>query len=300
MYWFFLVTTRYKYHFIFAGFLLSTVYSSLFAQNPRFKFLSDSVQVGQHVDAVFYYTHSPDQEVLFPDSNFNYSPFEFVSKKYFPTVTSNAKSLDSAVYTFSLFEIEGIHALTIPVFILKGKDTLKVFSNIDSLSVYPMIKVVSDTLKLQSNTQNLALDIHFNFAMLGVVVGVFLLIALVAIWIFGKKIMAQVSRYRQKRAHVRFLKQYDTIVQNIVSPSEMEAAVSLWKKYIQKLEGKPFTTFTSAEIGRNLKNDKVKINLRNIDVAMYSGRVSELPSQDFLALRELAVILYQKNQSTKG
>lgn len=300
MYWFFLHTARNKYHFVLFGFLLSFFHSILFAQNPRLKFLSDSVQVGQHVEAIFYYTHAPDKEVLFPDSNFNYAPFEFISKKYFPTATINSKSIDSAVYTLSLFEIEGIHALTMPVLILKGKDTLKVFSNIDSLAVVPVIKVVSDTLKLQSNTTSLVLDTHFNYAMLGIVLGVFVLVFFIAFWIFGKKIMAQIARYRQKITYEIFLKKYDAILQNMVSPSQMESAVSLWKKYIQKLEKKPYTTFTSSEIGRYLKNDNVKKNLRNIDVAMYSGREHELPIQDFLALRELAVMLYHTKQSKTG
>jgi hypothetical protein len=301
MFWFFQQFGRLRIlFFLLMGlFFLPSAEQELLAQVPTFRFLSDSVQVGEHVQASYSFRHAPNQEIIFPDSNYKFSPFEFVSKTYFPTSTVDGESVDSAIYTLSIFEIEGTHALTLPVMVFKGKDTLKLFSNIDSVTVKPFITVVSDTLKLQSNTEPMALERHFNYLILLIIVVVFLVLAVVAFLVFGKNILEQIKRYRRKIAHQRFLKQYDAIVVDVTSllPQKMEEAVSLWKKYIESLENKPYTTFTSSEIGYYLKNESIKKNLQNIDIAIYSGRGAGVASQDFSALREVAVNLYIRSQT---
>lgn len=271
----------------------------VFAQTPVLNFLNDSVLVGDQVKAVLYYKHDSNQEIIFPDSNYNFKPFEFVSKQYFPTISIDGESKDSAIYTFTIFEIEGSHSLTLPVLTFRGKDTLKVFSSSDSVSIKPIITVLIDSLKLKSNTQLFELESHFNYQILGIVIGLLLLVGLAIYLILGKNIFEQIRKYRRKLAHERFLKLYDEMVNNAVSmtPQKMEDAVSLWKKYIEALENKPYTTYTSSEIGHYLKNESIKKNLQNIDVAIYSGRVAEVASNDFAVLREEAIRLYIKRQS---
>jgi hypothetical protein len=287
--------------FIFLGlFYLCTQFSVLLAQTPVLKFLNDSVLVGDQVKAVLYYKHDSNEEIIFPDSNYNFKPFEFVGKQYFPTNSSGGQSIDSAIYTFTIFEIEGSHSLTLPVLTFRGKDTLKVFSSSDSISIKPIITVETDSLKLKSNTQLFELESEFNYQLLGIVIGFLLCVGLAIYLILGKNIFEQIRKYRRKLAHERFLKLYDEMVNNAISmtPQKMEDAVSLWKKYIEALENKPYTTYTSSEIGHYLKNESIKKNLQNIDVAIYSGRVAEVASNDFAVLREEAIRLYIKRQST--
>ena len=270
-----------------------------FAQTPVLKFLSDSVLVGDQVKAVLYYKHDSNQEIIFPDSNYNFKPFEFVSKQYFPTVSSEGQSTDSAIYTLTIFEIEGIHSLTLPVLTFRGKDTLKAFSTPDSITIKPLILVLTDSLKLKSNTQLSELESQFNYQLLGIVIGLLLLVGFAIYLILGKNIFEQIRKYRRKLAHDRFLKLYDEMVNNAISmtPQKMEDAVSLWKKYIEALENKPYTTFTSSEIGHYLNNESIKKNLQSIDVAIYSGRVAEVATTDFSVLRIEAIRLYTKRQS---
>jgi hypothetical protein len=286
--------------FIFLGlFCLCIQTSGLFAQTPVFKFFTDSVLVGDHVKAVLYYRHDSKEEIIFPDSNYNFKPFEFVSKQYFPTTSTEGESLDSAIYTLTIFEIEGIHSLTLPVLTFRGKDTLRVFASSDSIAIKPIITVLTDSLKLKSNTQLFELENQFNYQILSIIIVFLLLVGLAIYLILGKNIFEQIRKYRRKIAHERFLKMYDEIVNNAttMTPQKMEDAVSLWKKYIETIENKPYTTYTSSEIGHYLKNDSIKKNLQSIDVAIYSGRVAEVATNDFAVLREEAIRLYTKRQS---
>lgn len=285
---------------VFVGlFFLFAPKGETFAQAPVLKFLSDSVQIGEHLKAVLYYRHESDQEIIFPDSNYNFKPFEFVSKQYFPTVTAKDQSLDSVVYTLSIFEIEGTHSLQLPVSVFRGKDTLKLFASADSVVIKPSITVFSDSLKLKSNTQLMELESNFNYVMLILALGLLAILGIVTYLIFGKNIFEQIRKYRRRIAHERFLREYDLIVANVgsLSASKMEEAVSLWKKYIQSLENKPFTTYTSSEIGYHLKNESIKKNLQNIDVAMYSGRAAEVAANDFAVLRQIAIDIYSREAS---
>lgn len=272
------------------------------AQAPIFKFLSDSVRVGEPTKAVFYFYHRYNQEIVFPDSNYNYQPFEFVSKVYFPTATKDSVSLDSAVYTLTTFEVEGVPSLTLPVFIYSNKDTIKVFAEADSIVIHPLIAAVTDSLKLQSNTQSLPLDKQFNYWILIIGASVLLVLIIVVYAVFGGNILEQIKRYRRRLAHQLFLATFDKLIADtaLSQPKHMEEAVSLWKKYIEKLEDKPYTTFTSSEIAYHLHRPELKKNLQGIDVAIYSGRTGTVASQDFTSLRETAIQLYTKSQTGKN
>ena len=79
----------------------------------------------------------------------------------------------------------------------------------------------------------------------------------------------------------------------------MEEAISLWKKYIERIEHKPYTTFTSTEIAQNLNNVSLKKNLQNIDGAIYGGRSTSAAQTDFQILLEVANSLYNKQLVSK-
>ena len=83
----------------------------------RSGFFKDSLRVG---DVTGYYLtarYLSKLNILFPDSAFNFAPFEYDHKKYFPTETEGGKSYDSVVYYLSTFEIDRIQdgAAGVPV-----------------------------------------------------------------------------------------------------------------------------------------------------------------------------------------
>jgi len=77
-------------------------------------------------------------------------------------------------------------------------------------------------------------------------------------------------------------------------------SISAWKKYMETLSEKPITTYTSAEIALHLKNEQLKRNLQNIDVAIYSGRVNTIKSDDFNSLRNIAIDLYSSKMNPQN
>jgi len=91
-------------------------------QRPYGKFLSDSIKIGQPVKFSLCFKHPVDMEVFFPDSSYDYSPFEFIDKQYFPTRSDSFSSTDSVVFTLMSFEIYKVQVLTLPVFIFPGKE----------------------------------------------------------------------------------------------------------------------------------------------------------------------------------
>ena len=270
-----------------------------FGQKPVLTFLSDSILVGEPTKVVFYYKHPADQEIVFPDSNFNYQPFEFIKKEFFTTKTLNGISTDSAVFTLALYEVEGTHKLSLPATLFAEKDTLKILSAPDSVSIRPLITSVSDTLKLKSNTNHLVLENDFNYLIvLFGIIGLAILAVLIYAF-FGKSIFREIKKYRQKIAHKIFVSSYNSLLTNLNTSDKMEAAVSLWKKYIERLEQKPYTTYTSTEIAMNLKNEGLRKNLQNIDGAIYGGRSSAVAARDFSILLDVANELYLKNINSK-
>ena len=260
------------------------------AQKPVLRFLTDSVCFGQPIQAVLYCRHDPSEELLFPDSSFNYFPFEFVEKSYFPTKTIGTESLDSVVYTLRTFEDTSVYVLSLPIYLFKEKDTLRVFSNQDSVVFEPFIKVSSDTLKLISNTNLLPLQTDFNYIISLIVIVSFLVLLLLVYLLFGKRLLQQWKRYRSRIAHKQFITTFDSLVQaQDLSVEKIERALSLWKKYIQVLADKPYTTFTSSEIATQLKREGLKKNLQSIDAAIYGGRSKAMASEDFEVLRRVAI-----------
>lgn len=270
------------------------------AQKPVLQFQSDSVSLGEPVEVLLFYKHPPDQELIFPDSNFNYSPFEFVSKRYYPTATYDSISLDSVVYTLRTFADTNTYTIALPLTLFKGKDTLRLYSNADSIEFRPFIAFSSDSLKLISNTQFLPLEKRFNYLILAIGFGVLFLLAALVYVLFGNSVFRQIKKYRMKLAHASFMRSYDSLIgTSEFSVKRIEEALTLWKRYITSLDDKPYTTYTSAEIAFHLKREEVKKNLQNIDSAIYGGRKLSAAAEDFALLKKIAIELYQRNMNLR-
>ena len=76
-------------------------------------FVEDSLLIGQDVNFWITATYPVDLEMVFPDSIYNFSPFEFSSKTYFPTRTVDGAAFDSTVYTIQSFEIDLVQYLAL-------------------------------------------------------------------------------------------------------------------------------------------------------------------------------------------
>ena len=74
-------------------------------------FFLDSLSVGDETGFFLSATYPSNINVIFPDSTFDYHPFEFNRKRYFATQTTNGKSYDSVIYYLSTFEVDRLQQL---------------------------------------------------------------------------------------------------------------------------------------------------------------------------------------------
>jgi hypothetical protein len=269
---------------------------------PKGKFLSDSVKVGLPVQYALSYRHKATADVFFPDSAYNFAPFEMVKREYFNTITDQNGSLDSVVYTLISFEVMPVQELSLPVYVRAKRDCTRVFAPMDYVVLNSIIasNVRIDSLSLKKDTRLIPIAQQVNFPLIFlIIIGLFLLIGMV-FWFFGKPIRRQVRLFNFKRRYDDFRKLFQRLSRGTEDAKKrlenIEKAVVLWKKYIERIENKPFTTFTTKEILDNLKDSRLSDALREIDATVYGGVYSSKTIASLQVLQELAEGLYRERR----
>lgn len=269
---------------------------------PKGNFLSDSLKVGLPIKYALSYRHKATTDIFFPDSTYNFSPFELVKRDYFNTITDENGSLDSVIYTLISFEVLPVQELSLPVYILAQRDCTRVFAPIDYVILNSIInpKVSIDTLSLKKDTRLIPIARHVNFPLIFlVIIGLFLLVGM-AFWFFGKPIRRQIRLFNFRRRYDDFRKLFQRLSRGTEDAKKrlenIEKAVVLWKKYIERIENKPFTTFTTKEILDNLEDNRLSDALREIDATVYGGVYSSKTIASLQILQELAEGLYRERR----
>ena len=273
---------------------------------PKGKFLSDSVKVGLPVKYALSYRHKATSDIFFPDSSYNFTPFELVKREYFNTITDKNGSLDSVVYTLISFEVTPLQQLSLPVYIRAKQDCTRVFAPMDYVALNSIInpRINIDTLSLKKDTRLIPIARQVNFPLiLLIIVGLFLMVGMV-FWFFGKPIRRQIRLFNFKRRYDDFKKLFQRLSRGTDDAKKrlenIEKAVVLWKKYIERIENKPFTTFTTKEILDNLKDNRLSDALREIDATVYGGVYSSKTIASLQILQELAEGLYRERRIELG
>ena len=256
----------------------------------RSGFLLDSLRIGDLSGYYLAAEYPSSLNILFPDSTYNFAPFEYEKRNYFPTKTTAGKSYDSVVYYLSTFEVDRIQSLSLPVFQLNPIDCTAYISKSDTILLTELVKNLPDTV----SAQNLPLKVNtayqnvlylFNYPILILVLTVLLVIT-VFVWIvFGKKIRKHFRLKRMQKAHQKFLETYTNQIENIkaaFSSITTENAISQWKKYMEQLEARPYTKLTTRETVQLENNESLGRNLHAIDGAIYGHSTSVLESLENL------------------
>lgn len=246
-------------------------------------FVKDSVAIGEPVSYYLTARYPESVMALFPDSTFKFSPFEFGSKKFFQTKTTEGISFDSTVYTLSTFEIDKTQYLSLPVYVTTARDCTAFESARDSVFLIEQIKIpVSDTLAiknltLKSNTLYERVLTQFNTFILMIVLAALIVIAII-VWVFyGRKIIRYFKIKKLEKKHQQFAQVFASQVADIsqsFSREKTEYALSTWKKYLEQLERKPYTKLTTREV---IKLDADRVlgeSLSVIDQAIYGHQTA--------------------------
>jgi hypothetical protein len=267
------------------------------AQKPIGRFMADSIEIGKPIRYVLSYRHSPAAEVFFPDTTYNFYPFELLNRSYLPTETTNKGSLDSVIYTLETFEITPIQRLSLPIYSLSQKDCTTVFSQPDSVFLKEMIKGNLGNLGLKSDLKLIPLQPQIDYLrvvgyLLGILVGV-----MVIYGFFGRFIRKQYRLFRFGQRHREFLLNYKRHTRGTFNSNNIGKALVLWKKHLEWLEKKPYSSYTTKEIINQLPNERLEEALRDVDSAIYGGIISTQMPFAMNILQETATERYQERRS---
>lgn len=269
--------------FILFFFLLAGVLHSHGQElKPQGGFLQDSVKVGEQIVYALSFRHT-NQEVIFPDSNYNYYPFTFVNKEYFTTRSIGNYAIDSAVYYLTTFEIDTVQPLGLPVFVLTNGDSSAIFAARDTVFFQETVKAIPDSIALKDSSfyRDVPTAINYPYILIGV--GILVLVAAIIIIFFGKQIKRRWRHYKLKKEHKQFVEKVNGLIgQMNGNPSEQAGLVlAEWKKYLEMLEKKPFTKLTTKEIAKMNPDERLENALKSLDRSLY-GKIYDDNIKDWL------------------
>ena len=245
-------------------------------------FLTDSVRIGESLPYSLRVIYPRDLDVIFPDSTYDFSPFEYYSREYFPTSSDSLTSIDSVVYFLMTFEIDSVQYLQMPVYVKQEEDSAAIYSHPDSVMLRYVIEVIPDSLNLKENTAWLRVPGLVNYPILFISLGILMIAAIVVFIVFGKKISSWIQLYLMKRQFKRFITHFYRQIGRLTSGQAgifPEDLLSEWKKYMEKLEKEPYTKMTSKELIQLHSDQRLKDNLRSIDRYIY-GNLKDRPVQE--------------------
>ncbi len=264
---------------------------------PHGEFYKDSVKIGEPIHYSLMVKYPMDWQVIYPDSTFNYAPFEFYSKKYFPTNMDSIYAIDSVVYELATFEIDLVQKLAVPIFVLNRGDSLEVMPEADSVFLQELVQQVPDTVRLKANFNYLPVHYAVNYPYLMIGGVIFIIICVIIFFAFGNKIRARIKLYRLRKEFEKFSLNFERGITNIRNnehnASLIEEILVIWKKYMEKLENKPFTKYTSKEILKAGYEKELGEVLQNIDRAIYGKMSDDFMHKNFESLEDLTLQYYQ-------
>lgn len=260
-------------------------------------FLEDSVMLGAPASYVLVAEYPGSVKLLFPDSTFNFAPFEYSSKVFFPSRLKNGTVVDSVIYQVSTFELEPYQGLALPVFQLRANDSLTVNATPDSLFIAGLLEEIPQDAKLKETVGYSPLDFAFNYPYLVIGAMLFVVVGVTLFLVFGKTIRKKIALYRMKKKYEKFSGVFTEQLRKIRAENDIQVAESAfisWKSYLESLERIPYTKLTTKEILKGEESDLLRSALKSIDRNIY-GRIpdKELFKQ-FEALEDISLEKYRK------
>ncbi|WP_157547515.1 hypothetical protein [Hymenobacter sp. DG25A] len=269
---------------------------------PQGRFLRPSTRVGEIVEYELRLTHAPSLEVVFPDSVADFSPFEYLGQRYYPTRTRQGRSLDRTVYRLRTFSLDSVQHLRLPVTVLRGRDTLTLLSEPAVLRLrYTAPQNVPAQLPALRQTTALApVPELFNYPYWLAGLASVLLLSGGLVLAFRQALRRRYQRYKLRKNHAYFLAQYARHIERFElsrSTTNMERAITLWKNYLTLLESNNLNTLTTREIEAHYNHaPSVSTALRIVDQVIYGHMLTEDTQEinrAFELLRQFAEERYQ-------
>ena len=252
-------------------------------------FIEDSIQIGNIVSYNLNVSYPNNIEVLLPDSNYNYSPFEYINKSYSSTINDSIYNYDEVNYKFTSFNLDSIQFLKLPVFIINSKDSLIMYSNTDSIFLMEFIKELSDSLNVKSNTKFSLVDLAIDYTFITKIISFLILFLITFYLLFRKKINKYFKTRITKKEYNIFINKIEKLndeIQNDFKIEKIELFLLLWKRYNEKVSKYPYSSLTTSEIIHlGIVND-IKENLNSLDNTIYGNKKMNDFKKNFIMLKK--------------
>lgn len=239
-------------------------------------FLEDSLGIGTEIHYWLVASYPSQIELILPDSNYSYDPYDFLSLEYSNTTLVEKSAYDSVVYTLQSFDIDPVQYFQAKAIII-DQDSFEISSNIDSIYFQELVSVVSDTTLLKTNLSYAFVEQEFNYPLLWLILLALVVVLMVLALIFGRKIQRHFKVKRLKSDYNIFSTTISNAIRKLQekpNPDIAENALIEWKKYLEKLEKHPYTKYTTKEILSFDSNQELKDTLKVIDRTVY-GKVEQ-------------------------
>lgn len=278
-------------------FILGISLSATFGQEvkPYGYFLNDSVKIGELVPYSLSFKDKRNRAIIFPDSTFDFSPFELFDKAYFDTESDTINSIDSAVYYLATFEIDTVQMLSLPVFLYTGDDSLEIFAEQDSIILDQVVTQMPDSVALEETAAFQPVATEFNYPYWIIALVTLGIISLVVLLVWGKQIRNRIKLYYMHKRLTKFYEQFEHEIAKISNGSsqhDIELVLKFWKEYMERLESIPYTKLTTKELVTIQKNASLEETLKSIDRSIYSKIKIEVLQDDFDFLKDYATDRY--------
>lgn len=263
-------------------------------------FSRDTIQIGEPVLYSLSVHYPFASQVVFPDTGYVFGSFELWKREFFPTRTIGALSRDCVVYHLATFSLDPIQMVRIPVFERVGEDTILHYpseSQVYLKSVFTGNLPTKPVVQTEISPLPVPKRVNYPYILIGLGV-VTVLILLVNIF-FDRPIQKFIFLFLERRRHSAFIRQFEKLSQQMevgLSVEAMENLLITWKKYLQRVDGKPYTTFTSREIFQVLPDATLRDYLQEIDRWIYGGLEMKDFRSNVLYLKQIALMLYQQKR----
>ena len=291
------------FHYIFLGIVFFNLNVGIgYSQKERLegKFENDSVKIGEEIKFSFSYTHPKDYQVIFPDTNYDFSPFEIIKRQSFATTTTFNSSVDSAVYYLRTFKVTPTLSLSLPIILINEPGDSTIINSIAAtVFLQEQVKGNIQNYNLKNDTQIMAVDPRFNYPYF-LLFGIGGLISILVIFaIFRKRILRRYKLYMLRNGHVAFLKVYERLEKKLNAEkkiSDLELAIGEWKLYLSRLENSPINTYTTTEIVSIFKNEELGISLQDLDRTIYGSNDLENFQKPMNVLKRFCIQRFQRRK----
>ena len=176
-------------------------------------------------------------------------------------------------------------------------DSTEIIPPADSLLFLEVAPEATDTTSLVTDLEFAQVPLEFNYPYLLIGVGVVTFILLLIAVIFGRSFIKFLKIRRLKKGYLKFSEHYDELVRLVQKSNQKEqlvAAIAYWKKYLEKLDKKPYSKLTTREMIAVSGDERLRTDLVEIDRNLYSRNQSADIVNSLRSIKNIAEEYHEK------